>query len=94
MRTYFSSTPVQSLSVGGGGSCPGTPLDSSLAGSGVDEEYDIDEDSNIVEDDYEYKSEAMESMPERIPKIKRYLHNVLLYQLSVLLPIKNYLVFV
>ena len=55
----------------GEGSAPGTPMDSSFGGSGVDEDYDIDEDSNIIDDDYEYKSEAMESMPERIPKIKR-----------------------
>ena len=31
---------------------------------------DIDEDSNTIEDDDEYKVEAVESMPERIPKIK------------------------
>jgi len=47
-----------------------------LAGSGVDDDYDIDEDSNNVDDDDEYKGEAMESMPERIPKIKRYMCNI------------------
>ena len=57
----------------GEGSAPGTPMGSSFGGSGADEDvdYDIDEDSNIIDDDYEYKCEAMESMPERIPKIKR-----------------------
>lgn len=47
-------------------------MDSSFGGSGADEDYEMDEDSNIVDDDDEYKGEAMESMPERIPKIKRY----------------------
>ena len=55
----------------GEGSAPSTPLGSSFGGSGADEDYDIDEDGNIIDDDYEYKCEAMESMPERIPKIKR-----------------------
>ena len=50
-------------------------MDSSIGGSGAEEEdYDIDEDSNMIEDDDEYKVEAVESMPERIPKIKRYVH--------------------
>ena len=57
----------------GEGSAPGTPMGSSFGGSGADEDYDIDEDSNTVDDDDEYKVEAMESMPERIPKIKRYI---------------------
>ena len=69
----FISTPAQSLSVVGEVSAPGTPLGSSLAGSGVDEDFDIDEDSNTLEDDDEYRGEAIESMPERIPKIKRYI---------------------
>jgi len=50
------------------GSGPATPVDSSLAGSGDDEMY---EDSINVGDDDDYQYEAMESMPERIPKIKR-----------------------
>lgn len=66
-----NSTPAQSLSVVGEGSAPGTPIGSSFGGSGADEDYDIDEDSNIIDDDFDYKCEAMESMPERIPKIKR-----------------------
>ena len=41
-----------------------------FGGSGADEDDDIDEDSNTIEDDDEYKVEAVESMPERIPKIK------------------------
>lgn len=59
------STSTQSLLEG---SNPGTPQDSSLAGSGDDEMY---EDSINVGDDDDYQYEAMESMPERIPKIKR-----------------------
>jgi len=59
------STSSQSLV---DGSNPGTPQDSSLAGSGDDEMY---EDSINVGDDDDYQYEAMESMPERIPKIKR-----------------------
>lgn len=69
-----NSTPAQSLSLAGEGSAPGTPMDSSFGGSGAEEDYDIDEDSNMIEDDDEYKVEAVESMPERIPKIKRYVH--------------------
>ena len=61
----YYSTSSQSMLEGSG---PGTPLDSSLAGSGDDEMY---EDSINVGDDDDYQFEAMESMPERIPKIKR-----------------------
>lgn len=58
-------------------------MDSSIGGSGAEEEdYDIDEDSNMIEDDDEYKVEAVESMPERIPKIKRYVH--IIFMLSVI----------
>ena len=58
----------------GEGSAPGTPMGSSFGGSGADEDDDIDEDSNTIEDDDEYNVETVESMPERIPKIKRYVH--------------------
>lgn len=67
------------MSIVGEGSAPGTPMGSSFGGSGVDEDYDIDEDGNLIDDDDEYKGEAMESMPERIPKIKRYIFRSFVY---------------